>query len=326
MIAFGIKDLVFSPMYPLHTMIIIAVGLIVVVLLNKKNIINRLLIIALLVLISQRPMLKNQNEVAYNLNLDVLFVVDNTVSMNAIDVNGSTRLEAVKRDCNRIVDLMSGANFALITYGNVSIVKHPFTSDVATIKTVINQMKIIDPYYANGSSLDMPYDSMKLLLESSNKKEKHQRIVFFMGDGELIGKEKSNTNFNKYDDIKGLVNNGLVMGYGSENGSKVKITESINITKIADSDGFLIDSSNKNPSISRINEDNLKKLASILSIDYSHMPNNDVLQEKIVSIKEESAINDDEDKNLDKDIYYYFSGALIILLLLELFHYRRDER
>ena len=328
MILFSTNDLVFRPLFPLRTMIIIAIALAVVVLLNRKSIINRLLIIALLVLISQRPMLKNQDEATYNLNLDILFVVDNTVSMNAVDANGMTRLDAVKRDCKRIIELTAGASYSLVTYSNVSIVKHPFTSDIATIKDVIDEMKIIDPVYAKGSTLDMPYDNMKILLDSSRKKDKHQQILFFMGDGELVGKEKTETNLNKYKDIKDLVINGAVIGYGTTSGGKVKITESVALSKMVDSNGFLIDGSNGQGSlsISKMNENNLKELANNLSVDYYTMPDDATIQKKVEDIKEESIMNDDETAQKDKDIYYYFSGALLVLLFLELFHYRRDER
>ena len=321
----NLKDIVYKPMFPLRTMIIIAIALGIVILLNRKHIINRFLIIILLVIISQRPMLKNQNEVTFNLNIDVLFVVDNTVSMNAVDANG-TRLNKVKGDCKRIVELLPGANYALITYSNLSLIKYPFTSDMATINSVIDQMKIVDPYYANGSTLDMPYDNMKLLINSSSKKDKHQQIVIFMGDGELVGKEKQNTNIDKYKELKDIIDGGMVIGYGTPEGSKVIIKDSIALKEITDKDGYLIDGSNKNLSISKLNEDNLKKLASNLSLDYYRMPDDNTLNKKIESIKENSISNEEGEEEIDKDIYYYFSGALIVLLLFELFHYRRDER
>lgn len=323
----SLKDIVYKPMFPLRTMIIIAVVLGIIVLLNRKHIINRILIIILLVIISQRPMLKNQNEITFALNIDVLFVVDNTVSMNAVDANG-TRLNKVKSDCKRIVELLPGANYALITYANLSLVKYPFTSDMATINSVIDQMKIIDPYYAKGSTLDMPYDNIKLLLNSSSKKDKHQQILIFMGDGELIGQEKQNTNIDKFKDLKDIIDGGMVIGYGTTEGSKVKITESVVLDKITDKEGYLIDGSNnnKNLSISKLNEDNLKALASNLSLDYYHMPDDNSLSKKVQNIKDNSISNEEGEEEIDKDIYYYFSFALIILLLLELFHYRRDER
>lgn len=326
MILFDMKDIVYRPIYPLRTMIIIAIVLTVIVLLNRKHIINRLLIIALLVIISQRPMIKNQEEATYNLNIDVLFVIDNTVSMNAVDVNNDTRLNAVKKDCNKIMNLLSGANFAVVSYGNVALIKHPFTSDTADIKDILDQMKIIDPLYAKGSTLDMPHDSMKILLDSSNKKEDHFRVVFFMGDGELIGKEVKDTNLSSYNDIKELINGGAVLGYGTTKGGQVKITESVALSKMTDSNGYLVDGTTGGLSVSKINEENLKKLASTLSVDYHHMPDDSILPQLIDNIKEESIMTDDDKANLDKDTYYYFSGGLIVLLLLELFHYRRDER
>ncbi len=326
MMLFDMQDIVYRPMYPLRTMIIIASVLVVVVLLNRRHIINRLLIIALLVIISQRPMLKNQEEATYSLNIDVLFVIDNTVSMNAVDAEGGTRLEAVKRDCKEIMNLLKGANFAVVSYSNVSLIKHPFTSDTGDIKDILDQMKVIDPVYANGSTLDMPHDSMKILLSSSSKKEKHYRVVFFMGDGELIGKEVKETNLSNYNDLKEMINDGAVLGYGTTAGGKVKITESSALNKVTDSSGFLLDGTSGGLSISKLNETNLKQLATALSIDYSHMPDESFLEKKVEEIKKGSEEDEDGKENLDKDIYYYFSGGLIVLLLLELFHYRRDER
>ncbi len=326
MMLFSMSDIVYKPIYPFKTMIIIAVVLLVVVVLNRKHIINRVLIIALLLIISQRPMLKNQNEMTYNMNLDIMFVIDNTVSMNAVDVNGMTRLNAVKIDCKKIMAMLPGANYAIITYSNISQVKYPFTNDTAIIDGVFDQMKVIDPVYATGSTLDMPYDNINLLLTSSSKKDKHQQIVFFMGDGELVGKEKSNTNIDKYKNISALIDGGAVLGYGTVEGSKVKITESIGLKQLVDSQGYLIDSTTKKAAISKLNEDNLKALSNSLSLDYYHMTDFSILSDKNEEIKKNSVVDDDAEQKMDKDIYYYFSGALVILLVIELFHYRRDEQ
>ena len=328
MILFSMKDIVFRPIYPLSTMLIIVAVCAVIIILNHKHIINRFLILALLLIISQRPMLKNQEGVAINLNLDILFVIDNTVSMNAVDVNGKTRLEVVKEDCKKIIASYPGASYAIVTYSNRSQVKYPFTSDMSTILDVIDNMKIIDPVYANGSTLDMPYDDMRLLLESSIKKDKHHQIVFFMGDGELVGKEKDNNDLSKYNNIKGLIKNGAVLGYGTAEGSKVKIYESVKMDIVANSEGYLIDgnSSTKAPAISKMNEANLRSLASVLSLDYYHLTDFSLLEKKIEEIKDTSEENEDDEDNMDKDIYYYFSGALIVLLAIELFHNRRDEQ
>ena len=320
------SDLIFKPIIPFQTALIYGIILILIVLFNKKNVIIRILIILLLVIISQRPMLKNRDDIVYNMDLDVIFVIDNTVSMNAIDVNGISRLDALKNDCKHIMDRFLGANFAVITYANIAQIKYPFTSEVSIIEDIIDRMKIIDPNYAKGSALDLPYDYMKMLLESSRSKDKHKTIVFFMGDGELTASEAFNTDVSKYLNLKNMIDAGGVLGYGTSEGGKIKITDSIVKKNLVNSDGFLVNSKDGNVVFSRINEHNLNVLASNLGLDYYHMTDFSVLAEKINKIKDEANENDEGKEKLDKDIYYYFSFALLILLLIELFYCRRNEQ
>ncbi len=320
------SDLIFKPIIPFSTAIIYGIILILIVLFNKRNVILRILIILLMIIVSQRPMLKNRDDKVYNMDLDVIFVIDNTVSMNAIDVNGRSRLDALKSDCKHIIDRFLGANFAIITYANNAQIKYPFTSDVAIIEDIIDRMKIIDPNYAKGSALDLPYDYMKMLLESSRSKDKHRTLVFFMGDGELTIAEAFNTDVSKYQNLKDMIDAGGVLGYGTPEGGKIKITDSIVKKNLVNNEGYLINSKDGSVVLSRINENNLNILASNLGIDYYHMTDFSVLADKINKIKDEANENDEGKEKLDKDIYYYFSGALLILLLIELFYCRRNEQ
>ena len=322
------SNLIFNPMISLAIMIPYSLIMIVIIILNKKNIINRIIIILLILVISQRPMLKNQEDITFNLDLDVLFVIDNTVSMKADDVNNQTRLDAAKKDCLSIMEKYSGANFAVITFGNIAEVRYPFTSDMGIIKDVINRIKVIDPAYATGSVLELPYDFMKMFLESSKSKDKHQRIVFFIGDGELTQEDANNAKIAKYANLQELIDSGAVLGYGTVEGAKVKIEESVALKYVADSNGYLLDSTTNPPSIaiSKINENTLKALATNLDLDYYHMTDISVLNDKLDNIKGEALDNEEEKEKLNKDIYYYFSGALVVLLLFELYYYRRNEQ
>ena len=322
------SEIVFKPIISLPIMIIFSAAMLLIVLLNRQHIINRILIIIVLFIISQRPMIRDKEQAVFNLDLDVVFIVDNTVSMNAIDVNGGTRLEAVKRDCKNIMNTFAGANFAVITYGNIAQVKYPFTNEYGTIVDIIDSMKIIDPSYATGSALDLPHDYLKMLLESSENKEKHKRVVFFMGDGELTSSESSNTNFDVYNDLASMIDSGAVLGYGTSEGGKVIVKESVFINRIVDANGYLIDAKTGGPIISKFNEDNLKKVASSLKLNYYHMTNYSVIADKINEIKDKANEQEEEDNDekFDMDIYYYFSGALLVLLLLDLYHCRRNEQ
>ena len=320
------RNLFFNPIVPTINMIIYSVVLIIIVIINRKHIWNRLLIIILFFIITQRPMIKDVNNLLYT-NLDILFVVDTTVSMNAVDIDESTRLLKVKKDCLAIMDYFRGANFALITFNNYSAVKTPFTSDLVLLNDLIDDMDIIDPNYAVGSSLDMPYENMKNLLESSKNREDHKQIVFFISDGELTLKNKNNSDSDKYAELRELIDDGAVLGYGSTNGGKIKIEHSIDSSKVVDEDGFLLDKTKKieEAAISKMNEQNLLYLKDKLSLDYYHMTKFSVLEKKLNKIKDNTVKSTGDDSYLDEDLYYYFSIPLLILLIYELFYYRRNE-
>lgn len=318
------SNLIFEPMVELSTMIVFSVIMLVIILLNRKHIINRVLILALLIVISQRPMFKEFKDDVFKWDFDIIFVIDNTVSMNAIDVNGKTRFDAAKKDIEKLIEDFAGSNFAIINYSNIAQLKYPFTKSSEKILNIVNKLKTIDPNYAKGSSLDLPYEYMKMLLESSRTKDEHKTIVFFMGDGELSSSETINSDLNKYKELKELVDSGAVLGYGTTEGSKIKITESVNLEKIVDSEGFLINASTNSPYISKLDENNLKTIADNLGISYYHMTDYSVLENKIRDFKLE-AVKDEEEKMEKKvDIYYYFSGILVVLLLFELLYYRRN--
>ena len=60
-------------------------------------------------------------------NIDVLFVIDNSISMTAEDYKGSyTRFTGVRANTEYIMNNLAGASFALITFNNVSNIVIPF--------------------------------------------------------------------------------------------------------------------------------------------------------------------------------------------------------
>ena len=324
-----IENLKYNPIISLNIMAVFSIVMLIIIIINRKHVINRILIIALLFIISQRPMLPKKGGTIDSHDLNVVFVIDNTVSMNAIDVNGGERLKAVKNDCKRIIENLSGSNFAIITYGNIGFVNHPGTTDIAEINEAIDTIKVIDPYYAAGSTLDLPYKSMKTLLTGFRNKEegKNKTVVFFMGDGELNRSEQTNTNLDVYKDLSDMIDNGAVMGYGTLEGAKIRITESVILDKVAPS-GFLVNKgsydSKSQVAISKLNEGNLKQVASNLSLDYYHMTDYSAIDSKIQKIKSDTIIERSVNEESFVDIYYYFSIALVCLLGVELLYYRRN--
>ena len=322
------SNIIFKPIIPTVIMIIVCLIMIGITVINRKNLISRIIIVVLLFIISQRPMIKNGAALTYNLDIDVLFVVDNTMSMNAIDVNDGTRLQATINDCKYIIDQMPGANYAIITFNNYSQIKVPFTFDAQIAINVLNNLQIVDPSYATGSTLMLPYDDMRLLLTSSKSKYMHHRVVFFISDGELTNKDKLSLNIDKYKELRDLVDDGAILGYGTQDGAKMLVTEGISLKGMVDENNFLLDKSKNpvEPAISRIDENNLEYLANTLSLDYIHMTKTENIKNKLSNIKKNAVLVERENSTANEDIYYYITGLLLIALLYELYNYRRSEQ
>ena len=324
------SSLIFKPIVPITIMSIFTFIMLVIVLINRKHIINRILILALVFLISQRPMIMEEEDSVYSLNLDVIFVVDTTLSMLAEDVKEETRIDLVKKICKDIVNTLPGSRFSIIAHHNAAFIKYPFSFDNAAILSVIDSIKIVEPNYSVGSSLSLPADYMKMLLNSSiittNKGMlKREKIVFFFGDGELNNTEKLQTDLTKYDGMDKLIDNGAVIGIGTTEGGKIVAKGSFNTDKYTGGGKYIIDYSTQKPAISKLNEDNLKQVATKLGIDYFNY-NSGKLTNKLAQIKDISEQETRHQKiKKENDIYYYFTFALMILLIYELYYYRRNE-
>lgn len=204
-----------NPIIPIWLMGIICIILIVLSVIkrtNKYNIIRKIIIVVLLFIINLRIMVYSRNGEAISNNLDVLFVIDNTISMLAEDHHGNTaRLEAVKNDCKHIVNELAGAKFSIITFNNDSQLISPYTRDTSAINEAITVMNVMDKTYAKGSSLNKPLEDIIKQLKSSSKKEDRCRILFFISDGEITNEDT----LESYSSVKKYVSDGAVLGYGT---------------------------------------------------------------------------------------------------------------
>ena len=153
-------------------------------------------------------------------NLDVLFVIDSTISMWALDYNGrNSRMQGVRADVNYILNELAGSNFGLVTFDDTSHVLSPFTQDLKYIADMVDLLATPESYYAYGSDLATPYYDIEALLKSSDKKENRKTIVFYISDGEVTNERKSDTS---YADFAGYIDSGAVLGYGTESGGRMK--------------------------------------------------------------------------------------------------------
>jgi Ca-activated chloride channel family protein len=265
------------------------------------------LILALALVIGIRPCLVETKYEFATKNLDVLFVIDTTISMWARDYNGSReRMNGVAKDVNLIIDELAGSNFGLVTFDDSAHVLAPFTQDMQYIRDLVDTFKTPDSYYAQGSDLSIPMKDIESLLISSSKKENRKTIVFYISDGEITnGKELVD-----YSPLGQYIDNGAVMGYGTEDGGKMK-------------DGYetIKDPETGKDGISKIDEDNLNQIAEDLGLQYMNMNSgNDSIKGAIEVIKESSKtiIENGQGAEIQRDIYFYFAVPLAILLFVEI--------
>ena len=316
--------MIFKPIIPVIVMIIICIVLILLIIKTskKESRIIRLLIVGILFIINLRIMIPN-GEVEYETtNIDMVFVIDTTVSMKAEDYNGNnTRLSGVKKDIQYIIKKVPGAHYAIITYeGENENIKVPYTSDTNAINAAINSLR---PPYESNQKGGIPSNfrtSLGELLETSDKKGDRVRVVFVFTDGEPNNEE----NLEKQDikDLANYINGGAVLGYGTKTGGKMK-----NKYKYEEKEEYLTDREKNygEYAISKIDEDNLKNIAKDLGIEYVHMEKSSNIDKVLNSVNKIKGLGETEVEIYYKDTYYYISPFIIILLLIELFLVRRSE-
>ena len=272
------------PIIPIWLMIIISLFLILLIILKVKKIkvlIRYIIIIILLFFINLRIMIPNGNLLNLENDLDVLFVIDNTISMNAEDYNGKTRIEGVKQDCKYIIEYLEGARFSLITFNNTSNIVTPYTKDIKITTEAIEIMDTLDELYAKGTNLDIPLEDMLSSLKNSKNKGDRMRIVFFISDGEITSDES----LKSFKEVK----------------------------------SYIMDTSDYKyeKAISKIDENNLNKIAKDMKIDYINMNSQNNIYSKLEEIKKMSKSSlTSNDKSSYNDLYYIFVIPLFILLIL----------
>ena len=303
------------PIIPIGIMAIISLISILMIKRKKKSLNYRqVLIIILLFVTNLRIAFPIDNATIRSNNLDVLFVIDNTISMLAEDYkDNQTRLSAVKQDCNYIIDNLNGARFSIITFNNSSQIITPFTYDTFNIKSSLDIIKPIDKVYAKGSSLNKPYDDILNSLKRVQKDSDRVKIIFYMSDGEITDDSK----IASFTEIRKYINNGAILGYGTSKGGYMK-----NENYYVVDNEYIIDptSNNYEKALSKIDESNLQAIAKDLKIDYIHMEKQSNIDNKLKELKKAIAIQDtDTNQTTYKETYYI---PLSILLMLEFSKYK----
>jgi len=186
--------------------------------------------------------------------IDIMVALDVSKSMLANDIKPS-RLERAKQLVGTIIDRAESNRVGLVLFAGKAYLQMPLTPDLAEAKLFLSNASV-DAVPVQGTNIS---EALQLCNNALDTKEKKHKAVVLISDGEDHDKTADET-------ARTLADNGAVVytvGIGTPEGST--ITEP--------GTGALKTDNNGKTVISKLNEDELKDIASKTGGNYFHMEN-----------------------------------------------------
>ena len=148
----------------------------------------------------------------------ILLMLDISHSMLVEDVKPN-RLEFMKRELSRLIDLSSGDRIALAFFANSAVLACPFTTDLSAVKSYLNDLST-DYLSHQGTDFERAFDLVAQVFEQ--KKAPAVKVVVIASDGEDHSKKTK-------DRIKTLLKEkGLrifTLSFGTEKGAVIPLRD-----------------------------------------------------------------------------------------------------
>lgn len=306
--------MIIHPILPIWAMAILCILLLCLKRRGLFPFLRQLFLVVLLFVANLRILIPNDSVATetQTLHANVLFVVDDTISMVANDHNGTnTRLEGAKEDCKHIIEQLNGAKFSTMIFHNKALLLGPYTKDTDFCYNTLNTITPLVEMYAKGSSMNVCKDLLLEQLKKTKENSEDPVFVFFLSDGEITNEDT----LESFSAAASYLDGGAVLGYGTQKGATMTHYEYLSDTEpteIKDPDDYF------SPAVSRIDEANLKQLAKDMKLDYIHMPNTSSLDTCLQTLKQNVSTSNDEDFETGYDeTYYYFAIPILLLFAVE---------
>ncbi|CAM4127627.1 VWA domain-containing protein [Helcobacillus massiliensis] len=263
---------------------------------------RRLLMVLLLLVIALRPFSPSDVIATERKNANVIFVVDQTGSMNAEDYNGSKRrVEGMRADAAQITDRFAGARFAIISFDSAASRQLPLTTDSTAVQAWFDTMRPEPPGFSSGSNIDRAQASLDTMVRRTAEDDpESQIIVIVMSDGENTDGKQS-VPFSSGD----MIDAGAVLGYGTTAGGTMRVHG-------GKDDGEVVTDSSGQPGRSRLDEGVLKEAAAQLGVPYIHRTEPGQSLEDAASGVELRTIDSTQASPLDSGQDWYWIPAIAL--------------
>lgn len=310
-----------NPIIPIWLMAIICIALAFFRRKGTLNYIRQLAIIVLLFIINLRIMVPDYDAETIKRKIDVLFVVDNTISMQAEDYGSdkSPRMEAVRSDCAYIMEKLPGAQFSVISFDNNVTTLIPYTIDTTNITQAFNSLQGQATLYATGTGFEDVLNYMETALD---RESDNVQIVFFISDGEIT----QEADLKSHPKLKDFIDGGAVLGYGTEKGGPMHAVAFFGDEEVEEL-YYYDENFDQQTALSVIDEENLQSIASDMGVDYVHMTSQSQINQTINKVLHQIEIAGDEQEGDNitgySDTFFYVLIILIPLLVFDFIYYKR---
>jgi Ca-activated chloride channel family protein len=234
--------------------------------------------------------------------IDVMIAIDVSKSMLAQDIKPN-RLERAKQALSKLIDKLSNDRVGIVVFAGRAYLQMPLTGDHGAAKMYLSSASTeIVP--TQGTVIS---DALKMCSSAMDSKEKKYKAVILISDGEDHDEGAIKTAAQMADD--GIVIN--TVGIGSPQGSVI-IDDVTNQEKL-DANGNVV--------ITKLNEDELKKIAEKGHGTYQLFTNTDDLVTKLdaqLGSMDQRTVTEDSLINY-KNYFPWFLALTLVLLVVEVF-------
>ncbi len=240
--------------------------------------------------------------------IDVMIALDVSKSMLAQDIK-PTRLDRAKQVLGKLIDRLSNDRIGIVVFAGRAYLQMPLTGDHGAAKMYLSAAST-DVVPTQGTVIA---DALKLCDASFNSKEKKYKSVILISDGEDHDEGAMQVAGQMADE--GIIIN--TVGVGSPDGTTL-MDETTNEVK-KDNAGNVV--------ITRLNEEELKKIAEKGNGTYQLFGNTDEVVSKLeaqLGNMDQRTITEDSLVSY-KSFFPYFLALALVLLIIEFFLSERKK-
>jgi Ca-activated chloride channel family protein len=235
---------------------------------------------------------------------DIFICVDLSQSMNAFDIQPS-RLEKMKFELKNLASAFSSDRIGLIIFSGEAFIQCPLTYDQSALNLFIETLNTgLVPNTGTdfGPPLRLALD--KLQNDPDNMSRQTSKVIILISDGEDFGEDTDAV----ANDIKDSAIRLFTLGVGTEEGSRIR-----------ERGRFKRDRQGREV-ITRLNSDDLQKLASTTNGQYFEINNRKNEVERLINVVQsiKGEVRDARMVSASANKFYYFLAAALALLALDL--------